>query len=176
MKIALSVIMLMVLCGGDIKAGAQVRQEPPPTAPQIDLIAPGLRDLKDVTPWELLAQTLFTRKKFHDDEYDMDYFVEMPEFPPAVAVLEGKQVTIKGYTIAFDAAAEHQVFLVTGIPANGEDEYDGPGSLVVEVHAAQPLEIKNGVAAYTGIFETVPGDVKAHGIYYRLKDASPVTE
>ena len=101
------IILLSVLGFGMHAANAQIVQEPVPTEPPVEQISPALRNLSDALPWETLAMTLFTRRKFHDDEYDMDYFIEMPEFPEAVRALDGTEVTIKGHMITYHNDGEN---------------------------------------------------------------------
>lgn len=182
--IALTLFIVMLSAGSGY---AQVRQEPPPSAPPVEKISPVLRDLTDATPWELFAGTLFERKKFHNDEFNIDYFVEIPIFSDEIKALDGKTVTVKGYMVTghsddyeganvatIDHMAPVKQFLITGLPAGGCGDYDGPGSLAVEVHPVEAARPSPRVVAYKGTLELVSGSVEAKGIYYRLRDAVPV--
>jgi hypothetical protein len=156
-------------------AYAEITQDPIPTREEVTAqIDPAVRDIKDATPWELFAGTTFERKKFHDDEYKMDYFVETPIFDDAVKALDGKEITVKGYMNIYQLQATHKEFLLAAIPMEGEGHYDGPGSLVLEVHPAEPEEYAPGIVTYKGRLELVPGKLKARGIYFRLRDAVKV--
>ncbi len=139
-------------------------------------IAPALRDLKDVLPWETLAETTFKRDEAYVKDFDLYEYFEVPTYAASVKKLEGTKIRVKGFVMLYDAEdTPKEEFLITPLLPEGCGHYHGPGSLVLEVHTKTPVtKAPKDPVTYEGTLEFPKDPRTASGIFYRLKDAVPI--
>jgi hypothetical protein len=115
---------------------------------------------QDVVSWKTFAQVKMTRGQ--------DRIV--PEFPPAVASLDQKQVKVQGFMLPLDTGEKHALFILSAVPPTCGFCMPGGPEAVVEVRASRPLAYTDQPVTVSGKLSVLPSDPT--GIFYRLTDAA----
>jgi uncharacterized protein len=115
-----------------------------------------------VLPWSALAGVERVREG--------DRFV--PQFPAAVAGLQGREVKLQGYMMPLEPGDMQKRFILSAMPPSCAFCVIGGPERAIEVQAARPVKFGFSAMVITGRLELLRDDPM--GLFYRLRDASSV--
>lgn len=120
--------------------------------------------------WNLLGTT-GTEEIEERDEQGFDFYYIRPDFPPAVKVLDGEFVTVKGFMFPLGGEERQSLFLMGPFPVSCPFHYHTPPALVIEVHAENdPVPFSYEPVTVQGRLELIEDDPESYGVFYRLHD------
>ena len=111
--------------------------------------------------WTLLGSTAVTEDRAHG--------VFAARFPPAVAALGGRTLTVSGFMLPLEAGGETNHFLLSRNTPVCPFCPPGRPNEVIEVRSSGPVYPDTGEVAVTGRF-SLQHDASA-GLFFRLDDA-----
>jgi hypothetical protein len=119
-------------------------------------------DSRSVVPWETLAKVSVKKEK---DRY-------VPEFSREVAVLDKREVRLKGFMLPLEQGARQRHFLLSMQPPECAFCMPGTAEQFAEVRAKTPVKYVTEPIVISGIFALVRDD--SGGLLYRLTEAAIV--
>lgn len=120
-----------------------------------------LPDRNDVVPWKLLSQVELIKQK---DRY-------VPQFAPAVAALDKKEVTMQGFMMPLQMGDKQTHFVLSAMPQTCAFCMPGGPESLVEVKSKTPVKYTFEPVVLTGKLAVLKDDPT--GVFYRLTDAVP---
>lgn len=124
---------------------------------------------KGAINWRVLGATReVSVKTVTKDGFDLEYL--KPEFPKPVQDLNGKTIIIKGFMFPLEQTEGQKLFLFGPFPVSCPFHYHVGPSLVIEVHAENPVKFSYDPITLSGTMELVPDDPE-YGVFFRLKHA-----
>ncbi len=90
-------------------------------------------------------------------------------FTKEVKALDRETVQIMGFLYPLEGGKAHERFLLTAWPPSCPFCLPAGPTLMVEVHAAEPVEFGEGAILMAGTFNLLEND--SSGLFYRLEDA-----
>ncbi|MEM9545695.1 MAG: hypothetical protein AAGA77_06965 [Bacteroidota bacterium] len=121
--------------------------------------------------WKTLARITY-KKEF--DEL-MGFKIDKPVFSKKVQVLEGKEITMKGYIIPVEGYKSHKEFILSAFPYNMCFFCGGAGpETVMEVEASEPVKYQADAIYLKGKLELNADDINR--LMYKIVDAVLVDE
>jgi uncharacterized protein len=121
-----------------------------------------LPDLPGVLPWQLLGTVKIVQSR--------DRFV--PEYPPSVARLDGKEVKVQGFMLPLEAGDRQKHFLLTSTPQTCAFCVPAGPEGIVEVRTRSPVRVTFDPIVVSGRFEVLKDDPM--GVFYRIGNGEPV--
>lgn len=163
MRLAFPVLLLFAGA-----AGAQVLS-PPIELPKGDMMAPPLPppaaaakplpELDGVVSWRTLKQVEMVKL---DGRF-------VPQFSDAVAALDRKEVTLRGFMMPLSAGEQQTHFILAALPPTCAFCLPGGPDSIVEVKSRTPVKYTFEPVTVTGRFALVKDDPM--GLMYRLTEA-----
>ncbi len=142
---------------------------------RIGLLLLGLTMVATVTPaqvtpyWDILSRVSFDSPRGMDRTYESP----KPIFSDAILVLEGEEVTLKGYIYPLESKLATQHFILSANPLNACFFCNKAGpETVVEVHTKFLIPYTRNRIQIRGRFHIKSEDPM--GILYEVKDAEQV--
>jgi hypothetical protein len=125
--------------------------------------------------WKIFGATKEVAAKGKtDDGYDIEY--TKPEFSPELKMLDGKEITVKGFMFPLEAEEKQKLFLFGPFPVSCPFHYHAGPSLILQVNADEnPVQFDYDPVVITGTLELVPDDPE-YNTFYRLKNARKVNK
>ena len=120
-----------------------------------------LPDRNDVVSWKLLSQVELVKQK---DRY-------VPQFAPAVAALDNKEVKVQGFMMPLQVGDKQSHFVLTAMPQSCSFCLPGGPESMVEVKSKTPVKYTFEPVILTGKIAILKDDPT--GVFYRLTDAIP---
>ena len=124
---------------------------------------------KDGMDWRLFGKTK-QRYYSYTDKTGMKWRGVKPEFPDELKRFDGKTVLVKGFMFPLGQQEKQPRFLLGPFPVSCPYHYDVTPSLIVEVHAQEPVRFSYEAVSVKGKLELVPQDDEFN-VFYRLKAA-----
>jgi hypothetical protein len=118
-----------------------------------------LTDRNDVVSWKLLSQVELVKQK--------DRFV--PQFAPAVAALNQKEVKVQGFMMPLQMGDKQTHFVLSAMPQTCAFCMPGGPESLVEVKSKTPVKYTFEPVILTGKLAVLKDDPT--GVFYRLTDA-----
>jgi len=133
------------------------------TPPGVDPNAPlqPLPDRKDVVSWRTFAQVELIKQK---DRY-------VPQFSPAIAALDQKEVKIQGFMMPLEMGEKQSHFVLAAMPVTCAFCLPGGPESMVEVKMKTPVKYSFDALVVTGKLAVMKDDPT--GMFYRIVDAVP---
>lgn len=126
---------------------------------------PILPDVPGVLAWSKLEKV---------DSYKAKDGRLLPKYPDSVLALDNQQVQMQGFMMPLEAGAKQSHFLLTvTTPSCPYCLPAGPEG-VVEIKASAPVKFSYKPIVLSGQMHVLKSDPM--GLYYRLTDATPVTQ
>jgi uncharacterized protein len=120
-----------------------------------------LPDRTDVVSWKLLQQVELIKLK---DRY-------VPQFAPAVAALNQKEVKVQGFMMPLQMGDKQTHFVLSAMPQSCAFCMPGGPESLVEVKSKTPVKYTFEPVILTGKLAVLKDDPT--GVFYRLTDAVP---
>ena len=120
-----------------------------------------LPDRNDVVSWKTLSQVELVKQK---DRY-------VPQFAPAVAALDKKEVKVQGFMMPLGVGDKQSHFVLTAMPQTCAFCLPGGPESMVEVKSKTPVKYSFEPVVLTGKLAILKDDPT--GVFYRLTDAVP---
>ena len=120
-----------------------------------------LPDRNDVVSWKTLSQVELVKQK---DRY-------VPQFAPAVAALDKKEVKVQGFMMPLGVGDKQSHFVLTAMPQTCAFCLPGGPESMVEVKSKTPVKYTFEPVVLTGKLAILKDDPT--GVFYRLTDAVP---
>ena len=120
-----------------------------------------LPDRNDVVSWKTLSQVELVKQK---DRY-------VPQFAPAVAALDKKEVKVQGFMMPLSVGDKQSHFVLTAMPQTCAFCMPGGPESMVEVKSKTPVKYTFEPVVLTGKLAILKDDPT--GVFYRLTDAVP---
>ena len=120
-----------------------------------------LPDRNDVVSWKTLSQVELVKQK---DRY-------VPQFAPAVAALDKKEVKVQGFMMPLSVGDKQSHFVLTAMPQSCAFCLPGGPESMVEVKSKTPVKYTFEPVVLTGKLAILKDDPT--GVFYRLTDAVP---
>ena len=117
------------------------------------------------------AEELVSWKTFAQVEVARSSTGIVPRFSDSVAVLDQKQVKVRGFMLPLDTGEKHALFVLSAVPPTCAFCMPGGPEAVVEVRAKRPLAYTDDAVTVSGKLSVLKSDPT--GIFYRLTDAVP---
>ncbi len=147
--------IFLLLLAAAVPAAAQ-HQTPPGVDPS--QVKP-LAERKDVVSWKLFAQVELIRMK---DRY-------VPQFSPAVAALDQKEVKVQGFMMPLQVGDKQTHFVLSAMPVTCSFCLPGGPEALVEVKAKRPVTYSFEPITMSGKLSVLKDDPT--GVFYRITDA-----
>lgn len=119
--------------------------------------------------WDVFGETKEIHTKGKDAQ-GIDYEIMTPEFSPAMKKLDGQTIVMQGYMFPLEPDEKQNLFLLGPFPVSCPFHYHVGPAMVIEVHAAKPIEFSYDPIDIRGRLELVPKDIETE-TFYRLHDA-----
>ena len=120
-----------------------------------------LPDRSDVVSWKVFSQVELVKQK---DRY-------VPQFAPAVAALDKKEVKVQGFMMPLGVGDKQSHFVLTAMPQTCAFCLPGGPESMVEVKSKTPVKYTFEPVVLTGKLAILKDDPT--GVFYRLTDAVP---
>jgi len=140
-------------------AAAAQHSAPPGADPNAPLQP--LPDRKDVVSWRTFAQVELIKQK---DRY-------VPQFSPAIAALDQKEVKIQGFMMPLEMGEKQSHFVLAAMPVTCAFCLPGGPESMVEVKMKTPVKYSFDALVVTGKLAVMKDDPT--GMFYRIVDAVP---
>ena len=140
-----------------LAAPALAQHQTPPGADPSQLKP--LPDRNDVLSWKTLSQVELVKQK---DRY-------VPQFAPAVAALDKKEVKVQGFMMPLQMGDKQSHFVLTAMPQSCAFCLPGGPESMVEVKSKTPVKYTFEPVVLTGKLAILKDDPT--GVFYRLTDA-----
>jgi hypothetical protein len=139
---------------------AQVPTEHPQSLDQLQAYAP-LDDVPGTVSWRLLDRVQFKtiKKKV------------TPVFDPAILVLDGQTVKLRGYLLPVDTGTRVRHFLLSALPPSCPFCIPGGATALVEVKARTGFRFVTDPVVAEGRLNVIR--TPEYGLLYQLQDAVP---
>ena len=118
-----------------------------------------LPERKDVVSWKVFSQVELIKQK---DRY-------VPQFAPAVAALDKKEVKVQGFMMPLQMGDKQSHFVLTAMPQTCSFCLPGGPEAMVEVKTKVPVKYTFEPLLLTGTLAVLKDDPT--GVFYRLTDA-----
>ena len=118
-----------------------------------------LPERSDVVPWKVFSQVELVKQK---DRY-------VPQFSPAVAALDKKEVKVQGFMMPLQMGDKQSHFVLTAMPQTCSFCLPGGPETMVEVKTKTPVKYTFEPLVLTGTLAVLKDDPT--GVFYRLTDA-----
>src|SRR5262245_39216076 len=136
-------------------------QHTPPAGMDPNAPVQPLPDRKDVVSWKTFAQVELIKQK---DRY-------VPQFSPAVAALDQKQVKVQGFMMPLEMGEKQVHFVLAAMPVTCAFCLPAGPESMVEVKMKTPVKYTFDALVVTGKLSVMKDDPS--GIFYRIVDAVP---
>jgi hypothetical protein len=143
-----------------LPAAALAQHTPPPAVDPNAAMQP-LPERKDVVSWKTFAQVELVKQK---DRY-------VPQFSPAVAALDQKEIKIQGFMMPLEMGEKQAHFVLAAMPVTCAFCLPGGPESMVEVKMKAPVKYTFDALVVTGKLAVLKDDPS--GIFYRIVDAVP---
>jgi uncharacterized protein len=118
-----------------------------------------LPERTDVVPWKVFSQVELVKQK---DRY-------VPQFSPAVAALDKKEVKVQGFMMPLQMGDKQSHFVLTAMPQTCSFCLPGGPETMVEVKTKAPVKYGFEPVVLSGKLAVLKDDPT--GVFYRLTDA-----
>jgi hypothetical protein len=118
-----------------------------------------LPERSDVVPWKVFSQVELVKQK---DRY-------VPQFSPAVAALDKKEVKVQGFMMPLQMGDKQSHFVLTAMPQTCSFCLPGGPETMVEVKTKAPVKYGFEPVVLSGKLAVLKDDPT--GVFYRLTDA-----
>ena len=125
-----------------------------------NLVKP-LPERSDVVSWKVFSQVELVKQK---DRY-------VPQFSPAVAALDKKEVKVQGFMMPLQMGDKQSHFVLTAMPQTCSFCLPGGPETMVEVKSKVPVKYGFEPVILSGKLAVLKDDPT--GVFYRLTDAVP---
>lgn len=142
----------------DVPPPGRIEQIPPSGASK------PLPELKGVVSWKTLGEVQTIKQK--------DKFV--PQFSPAVAALDKKEVKLQGFMMPLEMGDKQKRFILTAMPPSCAFCLPSGPDQLVEIQAKAPVKYGFEPIVVSGKLTVLRDDPM--GLYYRLTDAIVVSQ
>ena len=150
----------IALLAGILLAFPAVAQHQAPPGADPNQFKP-LPERNDVVSWKVFSQVELIKQK---DRY-------VPQFAPAVAALDKKEVKVQGFMMPLQMGDKQSHFVLTAMPQTCSFCLPGGPEAMVEVKTKVPVKYTFEPLLLTGTLAVLKDDPT--GVFYRLTDAVP---
>lgn len=120
---------------------------------------PKVPERDGVLPWRMLAQV------------EGDGWIEPFRFAPEIKALNGTEVTVDGYMLAYDEARRQREFLLTAYQAHCPFCMPGGMASMINVAMGVPMPVTDGIVTVRGPLTVI--EEEGHGLLYAITEAVP---
>ncbi|TVR83605.1 MAG: hypothetical protein EA405_03955 [Rhodospirillales bacterium] len=121
---------------------------------------PKVPERDGVLPWRMLAQV------------EGDGWIEPFRFAPEIKALNGTEVTVDGYMLAYDDAPKQREFLLTAYQAHCPFCMPGGMTSMIDVSMDLPVAVSEGIVTVRGPLTVIEDE--GYGLLYAIANAAPV--
>lgn len=167
-------LVLAVLAGCD--SGPATAAPPssvgaPPGPPAFASSGAGYHDPRSPVPQLVEREGVLSWKLLSKVEPKIEKNRVVPQYPPAVAALNGQRVKVQGFMMPLDPGATQKHFLLSAVPTTCAFCVPAGPEGLIEVRSTTAVKVAIEAVLLEGKLEILRQDPT--GLYYRLTEAVP---